>query len=83
MMTSLAVRLVIFLRKQMDRVLSASPEGPVLRWDDEQRAVLSLGLIERAMENEALAAGAMALRIEPRLHPPLDRALRTFKRGTC
>jgi lipid II:glycine glycyltransferase (peptidoglycan interpeptide bridge formation enzyme) len=57
------------------------PEGPVLDWQDEQMATKGLGLIEQAMEIEALQAGAMALRIEPRLSPPLERCLRTFKRA--
>jgi lipid II:glycine glycyltransferase (peptidoglycan interpeptide bridge formation enzyme) len=57
------------------------PEGPILDWQDEQKATEGLGLIEQAMENEALQAGAMALRIEPRLSPPLERCLRAFKRA--
>ncbi|MDR3616920.1 MAG: peptidoglycan bridge formation glycyltransferase FemA/FemB family protein [Candidatus Obscuribacterales bacterium] len=57
------------------------PEGPILQWQDEQIASEGLRLIEQAMENEALKAGAMALRIEPRLNPPVDRSLRTFKRA--
>jgi peptidoglycan pentaglycine glycine transferase (the first glycine) len=57
------------------------PEGPILHWQDEQMASEGLRLIEQAMENEALKAGAMALRIEPRLNPPLERCLRAFKRA--
>jgi peptidoglycan pentaglycine glycine transferase (the first glycine) len=57
------------------------PEGPILQWQNEQIASEGLRLIEQAMENVALEAGAMALRIEPRLNPPLDRSLRAFKRA--
>jgi peptidoglycan pentaglycine glycine transferase (the first glycine) len=58
------------------------PEGPILAWQDEQQATEGIGLIEQAMGNEALLAGAMALRIEPRLSPPLEKGLRTFKRAS-
>lgn len=58
-----------------------APEGPVLPWGDEPLAREALALIIDGAKNYAHELGAMALRIEPRLTPPLPRLLREFVRG--
>lgn len=57
------------------------PEGPVLPWHDEPRALAGLRLLREAAERAALELGALALRVEPRLPTPRPRALRGFGRS--
>ncbi len=57
------------------------PEGPVLPWHDEPRALAGLRLLRQAAERAAPELGALALRVEPRLPTPRPRALRGFGRA--
>ena len=55
-----------------------APEGPVLPWDNEQLTMDALRLLMDAVQNQANELGIMAMRVEPRLSPPLIPALREF-----
>ena len=61
--------------------LLVMPEGPVLPWHDEPRALEGLRLLRQAAERAAPEFGALAVRIEPRLSPPRPRMLRGFGRA--
>jgi peptidoglycan pentaglycine glycine transferase (the first glycine) len=55
-----------------------APEGPVLPWDNEVLSTEALKLLMDAVQAQASDLGIMAIRIEPRLSPPLIPALREF-----
>jgi peptidoglycan pentaglycine glycine transferase (the first glycine) len=55
-----------------------APEGPVLPWDNEALSTEGLKLLMDAVQAQANELGIMAIRIEPRLSPPLIPALREF-----
>ena len=57
------------------------PEGPVLDFSDESIRTEGLSLIVKNFENIASIYGAMALRIEPKLAPPVERYMRDFGRA--
>lgn len=59
--------------------LLVAPEGPVLPWEDPALARAGLRLLLQAAERAA--PEALALRVEPRLEPPLPRPLRSFRRA--
>jgi len=63
-----------------DGILFA-PEGPVLPWHDPLRAAEGLRLIMDAAYAYARQHRIIALRIEPRLSPPLNRILREFNKA--
>jgi peptidoglycan pentaglycine glycine transferase (the first glycine) len=58
-----------------------SPDGPVLPWRDELRAQAGMRALHEVIAGVARARGAIAWRLEPRLEPPLHRALRNFRRA--
>jgi lipid II:glycine glycyltransferase (peptidoglycan interpeptide bridge formation enzyme) len=58
-----------------------APEGPVLPWQNTDLATESLRLIMDTARAYATDSGIMAMRIEPRLVPPLPRLLREFSRA--
>jgi peptidoglycan pentaglycine glycine transferase (the first glycine) len=57
------------------------PEGPVLPWDDVERARDGLRSIIRAAQDIGKARGCVGLRIEPHLTPPRPSVLRNWTRG--
>jgi lipid II:glycine glycyltransferase (peptidoglycan interpeptide bridge formation enzyme) len=58
-----------------------APEGPVLPWDDEPITTQALRLLIDSLQCRASELGVMAIRIEPRLAPPIIPALREFGRA--
>jgi len=58
-----------------------APEGPVLPWQNKSLVEHSLQLIMDKAQSYAHDLGIMAMRIEPRLAPPLLSALREFGRA--
>jgi len=61
--------------------LLIAPEGPVLSWGNELVVEQSLRLLMDTAQFHANELGIMAMRIEPRLAPPLPNALREFGRA--
>jgi peptidoglycan pentaglycine glycine transferase (the first glycine) len=57
------------------------PEGPVLNWDETERAREGLRLLLRAVEDEFPAESVLGLRIEPHLPPPRPSVLRNWSRA--
>jgi peptidoglycan pentaglycine glycine transferase (the first glycine) len=58
-----------------------APEGPVLPWEDDRLTTQALRLIIDTVQSQASELGVMAMRIEPRLSPPLGPVLREFGRA--
>jgi peptidoglycan pentaglycine glycine transferase (the first glycine) len=58
--------------------LLIAPEGPVLPWDNHSLTTRALGQIIDTLQSRALELGVMAMRIEPRLPPPVIPVLREF-----
>jgi lipid II:glycine glycyltransferase (peptidoglycan interpeptide bridge formation enzyme) len=68
-------------KKRNGAGLLIAPEGPVLPWENELVVEQSLRLIIDKVQTYASDLGIMAMRIEPRLVPPLMSALREFGRA--
>ena len=58
-----------------------APEGPVLSWADRACTTEALRLMIDAAQEHANMIGAIAMRIEPRLVPPMHPVLREFVRA--
>jgi len=68
------------MKRNGARILVA-PEGPVLPWHNELLARATVGLMLDFAQSHASELGIIAVRIEPRLPPPLMPALREFVRA--
>ena len=68
-------------KKRNGAGLLIAPEGPVLPWNNELLVEQSLRLLMDKAQSFAHDLGVMAMRIEPRLAPPLQSALREFGRA--
>jgi lipid II:glycine glycyltransferase (peptidoglycan interpeptide bridge formation enzyme) len=58
-----------------------APEGPVLPWNNQPLSSEGLKLLVRAAEGSAAEYDVMAVRIEPRLPPPVPDSMRGFGRA--
>lgn len=58
-----------------------APEGPVLPWDNQELSNEGIRLLVRAAESYAAQYDVMAVRIEPRLPPPVPNSMRGFGRA--
>ena len=58
-----------------------APEGPVVQWRHEPLVRVAVGLLIDVAQEYARDLGIMAMRIEPRLVPPLMAPLREFGRA--
>ncbi len=61
--------------------LLVCPEGPIVPWEDTERARDSLRLLSRAAEERANISGGLGLRIEPRIASPRPSLLRNWSRA--
>ena len=56
----------------------AVPDRPILPWHEEQLAASCMKLLLEAAKEQALALGALAVRVAPRISPPQPLALQGF-----
>lgn len=58
-----------------------APEGPVLPWSNQELSHEGIKLLVRTAESHAAQYDVMAVRVEPRLPPPVPNSMRGFGRA--